>query len=239
MRLSKSEMTCSFCGRSFAYGKSLLFFRKMITCPVCHMKQPVPEPPGVKEPVPAAVSPAPEAPYVKAPVPAAACPELKTPVPDLPPICIRRANCQTCVLIDLNALPGDDTLIVIASDFGELGCSLEASHRLRRVGRADYESSTFGWMKRWKTGTVFCIDRSSPVTGDALRSVVENFELQPSDYQPENVAFLVETCEKDYSVEIAAITDIRVEVLCRYCNGTSDEIVQDYPPRLVSLTLDE
>lgn len=162
------------------------------------------------------------------------------------PTRIERDNWETCVLIDLNALPSDDTLIVVASTSRHFGCSFATSHRLRRVGHATFESSAFGWMERRKTGDVFCIDHSSQLSDDALRTVAKNFSLLPYQYQSSNLALLMdESSVSNCCIEVAAITGIRAEVLSRSCDSTRydiviSEIVKNYyPPRLISLTLDE
>ena len=171
------------------------------------------------------------------------CKVIEAPGRDQPLIPTQIAwNEQTCVLIDLNALPSDDTLIVVASS----EYSFTACHQLRRVGHATYESSAFGWMERRKTGDVFCIDRSSRLSDDALRTAAKSFGLLPNQYQSANLAFLTE--ESSWSnccIEVAAITGNRAEVLSRCCGSTRYDILISeitrnyYPPRLISLALDE
>ncbi|MBR3764653.1 MAG: hypothetical protein IKK57_08930 [Clostridia bacterium] len=251
------EITCRFCGRHFAEIPLLPF------CPICHHI--------LGDPVPADASPAPEPP---APVPPATMPPETTcrfcgwRFTEIPksrhcPICcsvsgepgrdqplipteMRRSNGQGYALIDLNALPSDDTLIVVASTHRNFGYSFAAAHQLRRVGHATYESSAFGWMERRKTGDVFCIDRSIQLSGDALQTAAKNFNLLPYLYKSENLAFLMEEAGvSDFCIEIAAITGIRAEVLYRCCSSSIydiliSDIAKNYsPPRLISLTLDE
>lgn len=147
-----------------------------------------------------------------------------------------------CVLINLNTLSSNDTLIVVASS--SPSCSFAASHRMRRVGRATYESPAFGGMERRKTGDVFCIDHSSQLSDDALRTAAENFHLPPYQYRSANLAFLMqEGSWSNCGIEIVALTGIRAAVLIQY--RTTHDILNaeidrnDFPPRLISLALDE
>ena len=70
-------------------------------------------------------------------------------MPPLLPACVRRANWESFLRVDLNALPSPDTLLTFASDLGCTGV-LTGSHRLRRVGTAVYESPGFCWLNEKK-----------------------------------------------------------------------------------------
>ena len=49
---------------------------------------------------------------------------------------------------------------------------------------------------------------------------------------------MVENGEKEYSLEVAGITDKKVEVLWRYTIGGSDSVDNYFEPELISLNLE-
>lgn len=168
-------------------------------------------------------------------------------VPLIP--CSARRTCwKTFIRIDLNAFSDDDVLIGYSSDFlySNLFDSdspffydpIRSLGRLKRVGVAAYTSPAFGWLREKKRAIVFKIARENfPEQSEMERIAGEN-GLQPMEYTPEHVAFLLEDGEKEYSSEIVAIANGKVQVLFRYTVDGSDVIHQTFEPELLELKLD-
>ena len=70
---------------------------------------------------------------------------------------------------------------------------------------------------------------------DAIKEVVESFQLSEEEYLGDSIAFLVEIGEKEYSFEIAGIQGNQVEVLWRYTIGGSDRVQNYFEPELISI----
>lgn len=155
----------------------------------------------------------------------------------LVPACAKRGSWVTFIRIDLNAFTGEDTLIAFSSDI-RAEYLVKASHRLRRVGTAEYCSPSFGWLREEKKAVVYRIDPETLLAEEKLANTVQKFRLIDEEYKPDNAAFLIENGEKEYSAEVAAITGDRVEVLTRYTIGGSDRVNKTFAPSLLSLHLD-
>ena len=155
------------------------------------------------------------------------------------PCCARRLSWKTFIRIDLNAFPDDDVLIAYSADFYDINSTISNLGRLRRAGSAVYKSPAFGWLQEKKRAVVFKIDRENfPEQTEMARIAGENY-LQPAEYAPDHVAFMIEDGEKEYSAEITAICNGKVQVLFRYTIGGSDAIEQTCEPELLELTLDD
>lgn len=153
----------------------------------------------------------------------------------LVPVCWKRGNWRTFLRVDLNAFDSDDVKIAVSADIGA-ECIFNASHRLKSVGYAVYRSPEFGWLAEEKHAVLFGIDRNKRLDESVLEEIAENFLLTEAEYLPDNAAFLVECGEKEYSVEIAAIAEEKVEILLRYTVGGSDAVRDYFEPQLISLT---
>ena len=151
------------------------------------------------------------------------------------PCYARRGNWTTFVSVDLNAFPSDDVLITFCSD---INYNLFDSSRLKIVGNAVYRSPAFGWLEETKKAFVFKIDRQHIPQPEDMKNYIETYRLHPKEYDESNSAFIVENGEKEYSVEIAAITNGKVEILYRYTVGGSDDIQSSFEPSLIELTLE-
>lgn len=145
----------------------------------------------------------------------------------------KRCNWKTFIRVDLNAFRSEDTLLAISSDI-DASCILDTFHRLKPAGKASYRSPAFGWLGETKDAMLFQIDRSHTLDQNALQNVIERFMLIPEEYA-ENVAFIIESGEKEYSVEIAAITNDHVDVLFRYTIDGSDRVDHVFKPELLSI----
>ena len=152
------------------------------------------------------------------------------------PCCAKRGNWTSFVRVDLNAFASDDTLITFTSDISN---NFVNSSRLVSAGTAVYRSPAFGWLKEEKEAMVFKIDRQHLPSPEALKGFIEEYCLVPKEYDTDNSAFIVENGEKEYSVEIAAITDGKVEVLYRYTIGGSEVLESLFEPQLLELNLNE
>ena len=104
-----------------------------------------------------------------------------------------------------------------------------------KCGNAVYRSPEFGWLREEKHAVLFRIDRNAHLSEEDLQTVVEQFCLIEEEYLPENAAFFTECGEKEYSVEVAAISGSKVDVLCRYTIGGSDVVHDYFEPELISL----
>lgn len=155
----------------------------------------------------------------------------------LVPACIRRADWQTFVRIDLNAFSSPDTLLALSIDFG-VQSAFDLCHRLKPAGTAVYRSPAFGWLKEEKHALLLRIAPEETLTGSPLEETLRRFGLTEATYEPAHAAFFTETGEKEYSAELAAITGDRVEVLLRYTIGGDDRVEKNFPPELVSLHID-
>ena len=151
------------------------------------------------------------------------------------PCCAKRGNWSSFVRVDLNAFSSDDVLLTFATD---IHYSFFASGRLKPIGSAVYRSPAFGWLGEIKNAMVFKIDRQYLPQQEDMNRFIEAYHLHPKEYEDENAAFIVENGEKEYSAEIAAITDGKMDVLYRYTIGGFDMIESSFEPKLMELTLD-
>lgn len=158
------------------------------------------------------------------------------------PAAAKRGAWQTFVRFDLNAFKEKYPLILVSSDILDVERPeylLESFHRAEVVGTAEYVSPEFGWLREKKKALVIRLGGSDTLDGQALERVKRDFYLIPDEYEPDNVAFFVETGEKEYSFEIAGITDNKVDVLWRYTIGGSDHVDHYFEPQLTELTIND
>ena len=153
------------------------------------------------------------------------------------PVCPKRVAWKTFIRVDLNAFAAEDTLIAISSDIDPRSI-LGYVHKLSPAGTAVYRSPEFGWLHEEKHAYLYRIDRNATLDKETLDTLAGDFCLIPEEYQPDNVAFLTEYGEKEYSVEIAAIHGSNVDVLFRYTIGGSDSVHNYFQPELISLNLE-
>ncbi len=154
------------------------------------------------------------------------------------PAAVKRGSWQSFIRIDLNAFASRETYLAFSSDI-DPECTLRCCHRLERCGTAVYESPAFGWLREEKHALLLRMAPDKCLDGEALRKAVADFLLIPEEYETRSAAFFVEDGEKEYSVEIAAITGDKVDVLLRYTIGGSDHVHEFFPPRLVSIHPEE
>lgn len=150
------------------------------------------------------------------------------------PVVSVRGNWQSCVLIDLNAFASQETYLAFSSDI-DPEITLRCCHRLERCGTAVYESPAFGWLREEKHALLLRMAPDKRLDEETLQKVIADFFMPPEQYEPRSAAFFVEDGEKEYSVEIAAITGDKVDVLLRYTIGGSDHVHEYFLPRLVSV----
>lgn len=152
------------------------------------------------------------------------------------PACTKRANWQSFVRIDLNALPAENTWIAFSSDI-DTDFTLGTCYCLKKAGTARYRSPAFGWLGEEKHALLLTPDQIAVPDPAVLDDIIRNFQLLPEEYAAENAAFFTECGEKEYSVEIAAITGSRVDILLRYTIGGSETVARYFHPELLSLDL--
>ena len=158
------------------------------------------------------------------------------------PAAAKRGAWQTFVRIDLNGFKDKYPLIAVSSDILDPDRPqylLESLHKGKIVGKAKYTSPDFGWLKREKEAVVIRLGTENTLSEQELEKVKSDFYLISDEYEPENVAFFVETGEKEYSFEIAGIADNKVDVLWRYTIGGSDRVDHYFEPKLTELTIYE
>lgn len=158
------------------------------------------------------------------------------------PVAAKRGAWQTFVRIDLNGFKDKYPLIAVSSDIldpDQPQYLLESLHKGKIVGKAKYTSPDFGWLKREKEAVVIRLGTENTLSEQELEKVKNDFYLISDEYEPENVAFFVETGEKEYSFEIAGIADNKVDVLWRYTIGGSDRVDHYFEPKLTELTIYE
>lgn len=158
------------------------------------------------------------------------------------PVASKRGAWRTFVRIDLNGFKDQYPLIAVSSDILDPDRPqylLESLHKGKIVGKAKYTSPDFGWLKKEKEAVVIRLGTENSLSGQELEKVKNDFYLISDEYEPENVAFFVETGEKEYSFEIAGIADNKVDVLWRYTIGGSDRVDHYFEPKLTELTIYE
>ena len=150
------------------------------------------------------------------------------------PACAKRGAWKSFIRVDLNAFPSDDVLIAISSDI-DLRYMLGFAHKLTPAGTAVYRSPEFGWLPEEKHPYLYRIDRNAALREEILTKLAGEFCLIDEEFRPDNAAFLTEHGEKEYSVEIAAIYDGKVDILYRYTIGGSDHVEHYFQPELISM----
>lgn len=151
------------------------------------------------------------------------------------PCCARRLNWKTFIRIDLNAFLSDDVLIAFSTDIGN---TVTRTSRLTPAGSAVYRSPAFGWLRERKEAVVFRIRPQDVLPPAEMEQFAHENYLQPMEYAPDHVAFLLENGEKEYSAEIVAIAGGKVQVLFRYTIGGPDDLQETFEPELLELRLD-
>lgn len=156
------------------------------------------------------------------------------------PAAAKRGAWQTFVRFDLNAFKEKYPLILVSSDILDVERPeylLESFHKAEIVGTAEYVSPEFGWLCEKKQAVAIHLGSGNALDGQALERVKRDFCLIPDEYEPDNVAFFVETGEKEYSFEIAGVNGDQVDVLWKYTIGGSDQVRRYFEPELIELNL--
>ena len=155
------------------------------------------------------------------------------------PVVSKRGSWCTLLRFNLDAWAEKYPLIAISSDIlhverpDDLLCNF---HHARIVGTATYRSPAFGWLdEEEKHALLLQLGVDDTLDADAIKEVVESFQLSEEEYLGDSIAFLVENGEKEYSFEIAGIQGNQVEVLWRYTIGGSDRVQNYFEPELISI----
>ena len=155
------------------------------------------------------------------------------------PVVSKRGSWCTLLRFNLDAWAEKYPLIAISSDIlhverpDDLLCNF---HHARIVGTATYRSPAFGWLdEEEKHALLLQLGVDDTLDADAIKEVVESFQLSGEEYLGDSIAFLVEIGEKEYSFEIAGIQGNQVEVLWRYTIGGSDRVQNYFEPELISI----
>ena len=156
------------------------------------------------------------------------------------PVASKRVAWRTFLRFNLDAWMEEHPLIAISSDILDVNnpsWMLENLHHARIVGTATYKSPEFGWLRKEKNAVLVRLGEDNALSGKELEEVVASFFLIDED-KGESAAFIVENGEKEYSLEVAGITDKKVEVLWRYTIGGSNSVDNYFEPELISLKLE-
>lgn len=157
------------------------------------------------------------------------------------PVVSKRRSWRTFLRFNLDAWEDAHPLIAVSSDIldvREPSRLLSDLHRAKIVGTAKYRSPKFGWLREEKDAVLIRLGENGVLSQAELVKVAASFSLAVEEYWGESVAFMVENGEKEYSFEIAGITDDTVEVLCRYTIGGSDRVHTYFEPQLISLHME-
>ncbi|MCH5187030.1 MAG: sel1 repeat family protein [Oscillospiraceae bacterium] len=158
------------------------------------------------------------------------------------PAAPKRMQWKTFLRFDLNAFEAENPLIAISSDIihPKSGYSMLGEfHHAALAGTAAYRSPAFGWLGEEKAALVFRLDKAVRLNAEAMAEVVNYFSLTPEEYEGDSVAFMVDSGEKEYSVEIACINGDKVDVLWRYTVDGSSEVHEYFEPELLSLNIND
>ena len=158
-------------------------------------------------------------------------------IPNLP-AAPKRGNYATFVRFNFDAFTDERPLILFSSDIAP-DRLITCLHRAEIVGTAKYRSPAFGWLQEEKSALLLRLDRALPASAEELKQVVSDFSLLEEEYEPDNIAFFTENGEKEYSVEIACLNGLDVDILFRYTIGGSGDVKRYFTPRLLSLALNE
>ena len=158
-------------------------------------------------------------------------------IPNLP-AAPKRGNYATFVRFNFDAFTDERPLILFSSDIAP-DRLIACLHRAEIVGTAKYRSPAFGWLQEEKSALLLRLDRALPAPAEELKQVVSDFSLLEEEYEPDNIAFFTENGEKEYSVEIACLNGLDVDILFRYTIGGSGDVKRYFAPRLLSLALNE
>ena len=155
------------------------------------------------------------------------------------PVVSKRGSWCTLLRFNLDAWAEKYPLIAISSDILHVERPddlLSNFHHARIVGTATYRSPAFGWLdEEEKHAILLQLGVDDTLDADAIKEVVESFQLSEEEYLGDSIAFLVEIGEKEYSFEIAGIQGNQVEVLWRYTIGGSDRVQNYFEPELISI----
>ena len=155
------------------------------------------------------------------------------------PVVSKRGSWCTLLRFNLDAWAEKYPLIAISSDILHVERPddlLSNFHHARIVGTATYRSPAFGWLdEEEKHALLLQLGVDDTLDADAIKEVVESFQLSEEEYLGDSIAFLVEIGEKEYSFEIAGIQGNQVEVLWRYTIGGSDRVQNYFEPELISI----
>lgn len=156
-------------------------------------------------------------------------------IPNLP-AAPKRSDLATFVRFNLESFADERPLILFSSDMLSKR-PIRCLHRAEIVGTAKYLSPAFGLLPEEKDALLLRLDRALPASEEELLEVAGDFSLIEEEYAPENAAFLVENGGKEYSVEIACLNGLEVDLLFRYTIGGSNDVKRFFAPRLLSLAL--
>ena len=155
------------------------------------------------------------------------------------PVVSKRGSWCTLLRFNLDAWAEKYPLIAISSDILHVERPddlLSNFHHARILGTATYRSPAFGWLdEEEKHALLLQLGVDDTLDADAIKEVVESFQLSEEEYLGDSIAFLVEIGEKEYSFEIAGIQGNQVEVLWRYTIGGSDRVQNYFEPELISI----
>jgi len=157
------------------------------------------------------------------------------------PVASKRRSWSTFLRFNLDAWAEKMPLIAVASDILNVQKPhwlLEVFRRARIVGTATYKSPAFGWLGEEKKAVLIRLGVEDEPADETVQAVVKSFALVEEEYAGDNIAFMVESGEKEYSFEVAGINGDRVDVLWRYTIGGSDRVHRYFEPELLSLEID-
>ena len=157
------------------------------------------------------------------------------------PVVSKRRSWRTFLRFNLDAWAEKCPLIAVTSDIlyvDKPSWLLKALRRARIIGTATYKSPAFGWLKEEKNAVLIQLGVEDDLSAKAVEDVVASFALAEEEYADDNIAFMVESGEKEYSFEVAGIHGDKIDVLWRYTIGGSERVQQYFEPELISLEVD-
>lgn len=160
------------------------------------------------------------------------------------PVAPKHGAWCTFLRFNLDAWTEEHPLIAVASDIlraqdrKQVLRMLTCMHHAKIIGTVTYKSPGFGWLGKEKDAVLIRLGEDISLSTDKLKEVVDSFDLIDEEYKDESIAFIIENGEKEYSLEIAGITDKKVEVLWRYIIGGSESVDNYFEPELISLKLE-
>lgn len=154
------------------------------------------------------------------------------------PVASKRLSWRTFLRFNLDAWADKHPLIAVSSDIldvREPSCMLKVLHRGTIIGTAIYRSPAFGWLGEEKKAILIRLGEGEDLSAKAINGVASSFGLIDEEYMGDNIAFMVENGEKEYSFEVAGINGEKVDVLWRYTIGGSDRVHEYFEPKLIDI----